>query len=297
MIEEPLRELGVECRTRDGLPPVRVRGPLLGGRASVDGSVSSQFLSGLLMALPLAGRDSTLTVRELRSRPYVDMTLRMLGECGVRVENENYERFAIPGGQKYEIGDYEVEGDWSGAAPLFVAAAVGGKIKVSGLRADSAQADRRILDALGAAGARVVRTADGATVERSDLRAFTFDATDSPDLLPPLAALACHCAGTSRLKGTSRLRHKESDRAAALSEELRRLGGRVAVFGDFLEITGGPLQSGTVRSHGDHRIAMAVAAAAVAARGPVGIEDAECVAKSYPGFFEDLASVGVRIDE
>ena len=158
-------------------------------------------------------------------------------------------------------------------------------------------ADRRILDALGAAGARVVRAADGATVERSDLRAFTFDATDSPDLLPPLAALACHCAGTSQLKGASRLRHKESDRAAALSEELRRLGGRVTVLGDILEITGGLLQGGTVRSHGDHRIAMALAAAAVAARGPVGIEDAECVAKSYPGFFEDLASVGVRIDE
>ena len=297
MIEEPLRELGVDCRTSDGFPPVRVRGPLLGGSASVDGSVSSQFLSGLLMALPLAGRDSTLTVRELKSRPYVDLTLRMLEDCGVHVENENYERFAIPGGQKYEIGDYEVEGDWSGAAPLFVAAAVGGKIKVSGLRADSAQADRRILDALGAAGARVVRAADGTTVERSDLRSFTFDATDSPDLLPPLAALACHCAGTSQLKGASRLRHKESDRAAALSEELRRLGGRVTVLGDILEITGGLLQGGTVRSHGDHRIAMALAAAAVAARGPVGIEDAECVAKSYPGFFEDLASVGVRIDE
>jgi len=297
MIEAPLRELGVSCRTANGFPPVAVRGPLRGGSASVDGSESSQFISGLLMALPLAGRDSRLTVRDLKSRPYVDMTLRMLEDCGVRVENENYERFAIPGGQMYEIGDYEVEGDWSGAAPLFVAAAVGGKISVTGLRMDSVQADRRILDALGAAGARVARARDGATVERGDLRAFTFDATDSPDLLPPLAALACHCAGTSQLRGASRLRHKESDRAAALSEEFRRLGGRVTALGDVLEITGGQLQGGTVRSHGDHRIAMALAAAAVAARGPVGIEGAECVAKSYPGFFEDLASVGVRIDE
>jgi 3-phosphoshikimate 1-carboxyvinyltransferase len=297
MIEEPLRELGVACRTENGLPPVRVRGPLRGGNAAVDGSLSSQFLSGLLMALPLAGADSALEVRNLKSRPYIGMTLRILGDCGIRVDHENYERFTIPGGQKYEIGRYEVEGDWSAAAPLFVAAAVGGKIRVSGLRADSLQADRRILDALGAAGAGVRRFPDGATVEQGDLRAFSFDATDAPDLLPPLAALACHCAGTSQLKGASRLRHKESDRAAVLSEELRRLGGRVTALGDFLEIRGGQLQGGTVRSHGDHRIAMALAAAAVAARGPVDIEDAECVAKSYPGFFEDLASVGVRIDE
>jgi 3-phosphoshikimate 1-carboxyvinyltransferase len=297
MIEGPLRELGVACRTENGLPPVRVRGPLRGGNAAVDGSLSSQFLSGLLMALPLAGADSALEVRNLKSRPYIGMTLRILGDCGIRVDHENYERFTIPGGQKYEIGRYEVEGDWSAAAPLFVAAAVGGKIRVSGLRADSLQADRRILDALGAAGAGVRRFPDGATVEQGDLRAFSFDATDAPDLLPPLAALACHCAGTSQLKGASRLRHKESDRAAVLSEELRRLGGRVTALGDFLEIRGGQLQGGTVRSHGDHRIAMALAAAAVAARGPVDIEDAECVAKSYPGFFEDLASVGVRIDE
>jgi 3-phosphoshikimate 1-carboxyvinyltransferase len=297
MLEEPLRELGASCRTEGGFPPVRVRGPLRGGRAAIDGSVSSQFLSGLLMALPLARRDSRLSVRNLKSRPYIDMTLKVLGDCGIKVENDNYERFTVFAGQKYVIEEYEVEGDWSAAAALFVAGAVGGKIRVTGLRADSAQSDRRILDALMAAGARVETFADGALVGKKDRRAFSFDATDSPDLLPPLVALACHCSGTSRLNGALRLRHKESDRAAALSEEFGRLGGRVAVREDVLEVTGGPLRGGVVHSRGDHRIAMALAAAALAAEGPVVIEDADCVAKSYPRFFEDLTSVGGRIDE
>jgi 3-phosphoshikimate 1-carboxyvinyltransferase len=297
IVEDPLRQLGVFCRTDNGFPPVRVRGPLRGGIASVDGSLSSQFLSGLLMALPLAGQGSRLIVKDLKSRPYIDLTLEVLRDCGIMVENENYEEFIISGGQDYEIGEYRVEGDWSAAASLLVAAAAGGKIRVSGLRADSVQPDRRILAALGAAGARVDRKPDGAAVEKSGLRAFSFDATDAPDLLPPLVALACHCSGTSRFEGASRLRHKESDRAAAIAEEFGRLGGRVSAEGDVIEVTGGPLAGAKVSSHGDHRMAMALAAAAVAARGPVEIDGAECVAKSYPGFFEDLASVGVRIDE
>jgi len=249
------------------------------------------------MALPLAGRDSRLAVLNLKSRPYIDMTIQVLAECGVRVENENYETFAIRSGQEYRVGEFTVEGDWSAAAALLAAGAVGGNVRVSGLRPDSFQADRRVLAVLGAAGARVKTLAEGAAVEKVDLRAFSFDATDSPDLLPPLVALACHAAGVSHLQGASRLRHKESDRAAALAEEFGRLGARITVNGDIMEVTGGPLSGGSVSSHGDHRIAMALAAAAVAARGPVTIEDAECVAKSYPGFFEDLASLGGKIDE
>jgi 3-phosphoshikimate 1-carboxyvinyltransferase len=297
MIEAPLRDLGAACRTEKGFAPVRVRGPLRGGQASVDGSLSSQFLSGLLMALPLAARDSRLDVLGLVSRPYVDMTLCVLSACGVTVENENYARFTIPARQRYKVGEYVVEGDWSAAAGMLVAGAVGGAVRVTGLRPDSVQADRRILEALGEAGARVERTADGALVAKGTLRAFSFDATDAPDLLPPLVALASHCRGTSHLLGAARVRQKESDRAAALAAEFGRLGAWVRVEGDTLEVSGGPLGGATVGTHGDHRIAMALAAAAVAALEPVIIENAECVAKSYPRFFEDLASVGGRIDE
>jgi 3-phosphoshikimate 1-carboxyvinyltransferase len=297
MAERPLRDLGALCQTTGGFPPVRVRGPLAGGTAFVDGSTSSQFLSGLLMALPLAGRDSRLVVRDLKSRPYVDLTLQVLGECGIAVGNEDYREFIVPGGQAYAPGDLEVEGDWSAAAALLVAGAVAGRLRVSGLRPGSVQADRHVLAALGAAGARVRTFGDGAEAERGDLRAFTFDATDAPDLLPPLVALACHCAGTSSLTGASRLRNKESDRAAALAEEFGRLGARIAVDGDVIEVRGGMLAGGEVHSAGDHRIAMALAVAGLAARGTVAIDGAECVSKSYPRFFEDLASAGGRIDE
>ncbi len=296
MIEAPLRALGAECRTNRGRPPVAVRGPLRGGRAVVDGSVSSQFLSGLLMALPLARRDSLLTVRDLKSRPYVDMTLGLLREQGIDVVNDGYEIFRVRGKQAYAGGDIVVEGDWSGAAPLFVAGAVAGRAAVTGLSLSSPQADRRILEALGASGAVVAAAADRVTVSKGTLKGFSFDATDCPDLLPPLVALACHCEGTTRLKGASRLRHKESDRARALSEEFGRLGAAVHVAADEIEVMGGPPDGGTAASRGDHRIAMALAAAAAAARGPVRIEGAECVAKSYPAFFDDLAGTGGRID-
>jgi len=296
-VETTLRDLGAEGRTRDGYPPVVVRGPLRGGEAAVDGSGSSQFLTGLLLALPLAERDSILNVRGLVSRPYVDLTLQILELCGLRIGREGYGRFSIPAGQRFAAGNFRVEGDWSAAAFLFVLGAAGGKIRVKGLDMSSLQPDRVVLDVLEEAGARIVRGADGAEVERGPLRAFRFDASDAPDLVPPLAALACHCEGTSVLKGAGRLKFKESDRAAALAEELGALGARVALAGGVLEITGGPLRGGIGRTRGDHRVAMALAAAAVAARAPVTIEGAEHAAKSYPRFFEDLASAGGKIDE
>jgi len=291
-VEGPIAALGARCRTRGGLPPVVVRGPLTGGEAAVDGTVSSQFLSGLLVALPTVDADSTILVDSLASRPYVNLTLDLLQRFGVRIAREGYERFDVPGGQRPEIGEHLVEGDWSAAAVLFVLGALKGRMKVTGLDPASTQADRRILEALGAAGAGVTRLPDGAEVERADLRAFEFDVTDAPDLLPPLAALACHCEGTSVLRGVCRLRHKECDRAGAVARELSGLGVRAVVEDDVLEIRGGPVEGGRGRSHGDHRVAMALAAAAVAARGPVEIEGAEHVAKSYPRFFEDLDAIG-----
>ncbi|MHC4470092.1 MAG: 3-phosphoshikimate 1-carboxyvinyltransferase [Planctomycetota bacterium] len=296
-IEGALSALGARCRTENGAPPVVVQGPLRAGEAVVDGAVSSQFLSGLLLALPSLAEDSRLLVDNLASRPYVDLTLTLLERFGVRVDRDGYDRFLVPGGQRYEIGECRVDGDWSAAAFLLVLGAVGGRIRVTGLDPESAQADRKVLDILEAAGARVVRHADGAEVERGDLRAFEYDATDAPDLLPPLAALACYCEGTSVLRCVERLKHKECDRAVAVAREFSGLGVRVAVRGDVLEIQGGPLDGGRAQSHGDHRVVMALAAAGVAAGGPVSIEGAEHVAKSYPRFFEDLVAVGVEVGE
>jgi 3-phosphoshikimate 1-carboxyvinyltransferase len=294
-IESPLGALGARCGTRDGRPPVVVHGPLRGGEAVVDGGVSSQILTGLLLALPCAEGDSTLVVRDLASRPYVDLTLAILERAGVRIGREGLERFEIPGGQRPRAGVFAVEGDWSAAAFLLVLGAVGGRIRVAGLDPASAQADRRVLDVIARAGARVVATPDGAEVSRDRLRAFEFDLRDAPDLLPPLAVLASSAEGTSVLSGTGRLRHKESDRAGALARELGGLGVRVTLREDALEVTGGPVRGGSARSHGDHRMAMALAVAAVTARGPVAIEGAGDVAKSYPRFFEDLAAAGVAV--
>lgn len=289
-IEAPLRALGARCDTQKGLPPIRVCGPLSGGVAEVDGSQTSQFLSGLLMALPKAPDASSLTVPNLQSKPYVEMTLEMVRRFGGEISaSPDLLEFRIPGGQVYRSCDYEVEGDWSGAAFLLVAGAVAGEIEMEGLRTDSLQADRAVLDALELAGASARWDSERLRVGKGTLRAFSFDATHCPDLFPALAVLACACAGESRIAGVGRLKHKESDRATVLVEEFGNLGGRLRVEGDFLFIEGTTLRGGSAHSRGDHRIAMALAVAGFLSKEGVRIQDEACVAKSYPRFFEDLA--------
>ena len=290
MVLEPLRQLGVVCDTQGGLPPLTVRGPLRGGLATVDGSRSSQFLSGLLLALPRAAADTELAVAGLRSSPYVRMTLAVLQAFGARVEvDEGLTRFRVAGGQTYQPVDLAVEGDWSGAAFLLVAGAVAGDVWVEGLAAQSTQADRAILEVLALAGADVTWEGGALRARESDLKAFHFDATDCPDLFPPLAVLACHAHGRSRIHGAGRLHEKESDRAAALVSELTALGARIGLEGDVLVIDGGPLAGGRLDPHQDHRMAMAGAVAALKARNGVIMEGEGCVAKSYPDFFEALS--------
>lgn len=297
MIERPLRELGAQCETRRGRPPIRIAGPIRGGEAEVDGGESSQFLTGLLLALPRVSGQSKVQVRNLKSRSYVEMTLDFLRGFKVEVARPSPDLFVIRGPQPYDIGTYVVEGDWSGAAFLLTAGALAGVVRVRGLRATSAQADREVLRTLKAAGAEVMAGEDAVEVRGRSLRAFRADLTDSPDLFPPLAALACHCRGISYLEGAQRLRHKESDRAAALGTELTKLGGDIAVRGNTLVVKGTELRGGAVEAHRDHRIAMALAVAALRARDEVAIEGAECVSKSYPRFFEDLTAVGGDIHE
>lgn len=297
MIEEALRQFGVGCTTTDGLLPLTIRGPLRGGECDIDGSISSQLLTGLLMSLPVAEKDSVVRVRNLRSKPYIDMTLEVLRDFGIDVSNENYELFRIPGRQKYLPRTWEVESDWSGGAFLLIAGAINGNIKVSGLRIGSHQSDAAVLNILQDAGAAMKITGETVEISKSDLKAFEFDATEAPDLFPPLVALAAYCKGTSIIMGASRLIHKESDRAAALISEFEKMGIRVEAVDDSLTVTGGQVTGARVNSHEDHRIAMAAAVAALGASGTVHIKDSHCVGKSYPLFFDDLRKAGVVIHE
>ena len=291
MMEGPLKRLGAAVETSDGCLPIRVCGPLQGGETEVDGSLSSQFLTGLLMALPLAPRDSVLRVDRLNSKPYIDMTLDVLGAFGVRVENDRHREFRIPGRQHYRAGTYSVEGDWSGASCLLVAGAVAGNVVVKNLNLFSLQADVAIVSALERAGAGLMAGGGNTyTVTRRELRGFEFDATDCPDLFPALVALAANCAGNTVLRGTRRLTNKESDRAKTLADVFGRLGIRVDISQeDTMVVFGGTIRGGEISSHNDHRIAMAGAVAALNAEGPVTIEGAEAVEKSYPAFWDDFA--------
>jgi 3-phosphoshikimate 1-carboxyvinyltransferase len=284
----------------------------------VDASASSQFLTGLLIALPLAPRDSVLLVPHIVSSGYVELTLRTMAAFGIVVKaGPGFARFDIAGGRSYAARDFRIEGDWSGAAFLLVAGAIagreGGSLSVEGLDPGSEQPDRAILDALALADARVdtVTGPDGATsirVMRSKLSAFDFDATDCPDLFPPLAVLAACCEGVTTIRGAARLKAKESDRATALREELGKLGIGIEVEGDLMRIKGRAARKGPVDAcgqsrdipsgggtpvridpRGDHRMAMAAAVAALAGNAAVEIEGAECVSKSWPSFFEDLS--------
>jgi 3-phosphoshikimate 1-carboxyvinyltransferase len=295
-IEAPLTQLGVRVTTHAGCPPITVQGPLQGGNADVDGSVSSQFITGLLMAAPSAARDTVLRVTNPKSTPYLDMTMDVLGDFGIRVDHRDYRAFRIPGGQRYRPADYAVEGDWSGAAFLLVAGAVSGPVTVANLNPDSRQADRAIVDALRACGATLAAEAGGLTVSAGRLRGFTFDATHCPDLFPPLTALAAACDGVTEIAGVSRLTHKESNRGAALRHEFGKMGVRVDVDGDRMIVCGAVPRGAVIDSHGDHRMAMAAAVAALRASGPVLIDNPDCVAKSYPGFFDAVARLGARVE-
>ena len=289
MMEEPLQALGVEVISNGGYLPISVKGPMRGGEIHVDGSLSSQFITGLLMTLPLSPNDTVLHVENLKSRPYVDMTIDLAARFGVAIEHNNYEQFYIAGGQHYTPCTYNIEGDWSGASCLLVAGATAGSITIRNLNHISLQADLAIIEALARAGAEIITTNSSVTVHGGPLHAFEVDATDCPDLFPALAALAASCEGTSVLTGTQRLTYKESNRAKTIAEVFGRLGIGVDLSEEnTMRITGGPVSSAVVDSHNDHRIAMAAAVAALSSDDSVVIEGADAADKSYPNFWNDL---------
>ncbi|VVC03922.1 3-phosphoshikimate 1-carboxyvinyltransferase [Candidatus Bilamarchaeum dharawalense] len=291
MIEEPLKRLGVDVKTNNGVPPVKVTGPMHGGQITVDGGVSSQFLSGLLIALPLCKEDSEVDILDLKSKDYVSMTESMILLFGANIWiDDEMKKASVSGNQQYIGKKYRVEGDWSGAAFMLVAGAIAGEVNINQLES-SIQPDQMIKSALVDAGAELEFNNNEVFVSRGELRAFEFDATNSPDLFPPLVALACNCKGKTIIHGVSRLAHKESNRAQVLVNEFTRMGAEIRIDGDRMEIMGKPLKGGTVDSNGDHRIAMACAIAALRSELGVEIRHPECVSKSYPKFFQDLKRI------
>ncbi|MBM3420642.1 MAG: 3-phosphoshikimate 1-carboxyvinyltransferase, partial [Bacteroidetes bacterium] len=293
MIEKPLIELGATVETNRGRLPIRVRGPLRGGVAEVDGSVSSQFLTGLLFSLPLAENDSIIHLSNPTSKPYIDMTVDMLSRFGIEIENRDYSEFIIRGRQLYKPATVMIEGDWSGASFFLVMAAIGGEITIGNLITDSLQADRRVVDALRMAGLTVITGNDRVTVKSGDLKPFRFDITDCPDLAPPLAVLAAACKGKTVLSGTARLSAKESSRGENIRNNLEKLGSAVRLGSDTIEIEGsGALMHAMTSSFSDHRMAMAMAAASVLSTEGITLDNVECISKSYPGFIDDFVKSG-----
>lgn len=296
MVEEPLRQLGVHISSKDGYLPVKIKGPLTGGEVHADGSISSQFITGLLMALPVAQKNSCVIVENLVSRPYIDLTIKILQEFDIEIVNDNYRVFSIKGGQKYTPGTFTAEGDWSGAAFLLVMGAIGGKVEVTGLRTDSVQADKAILEPLMMAGAYVSVEDGRIKVEKKELNSFEFDISDCPDLAPPLAVLAAACNGKSVLRGAHRLVAKESNRAETITAALNAIGANIKTSGDIIEIYGNKtLSGGESSAYNDHRIAMALATASAISTSPVRIEGMEAINKSYPGFIDDFRKLGGKI--
>ena len=293
MMIEPLRRLGVDIRDGGGRLPIEVCGPMKGGEIEVDASVSSQFLTGLLMALPLVEEDTTISVTNAVSKPYIDMTIDMASRFGVRIEHNDYNEFYVEGGQRYTPCTIAIEGDWSAAAMLLVAGAIAGKVTLTNLSMLSKQADVVVCDALVKAGAALTSEDDTLTVEHRDLVAFEFDATHSPDLFPALAALAAAADGVSTIYGVHRLEHKESNRAEAIVSEYAKLGIEAYIEEDALKIVGGDIHAAEVDSHSDHRMAMSLAVSALRSDGEVVVKGAECVAKSYPDFFNVLDTLRV----
>ena len=296
--------------------PLTVKGPLKAGRAEISGKHGSQLISGLLMALPFAEKNSSLIVHEPKSIPYMFITLEVLKKFGIKIGNDMLGGpdflasdgdwslctemvFKVKGGQKYKAADIDLEGDWSAAANFLVAGAIFGKAELQGLDTTSLQADLSIMDILMDAGASLSQL-DGdrgnITVQRAPLKAFRVDASNCPDLFPIISVLAAFCQGTSRLAGVGRLANKESDRARAILEMLTQMGVRACVEGDEMVIEGHSLaqrlldncllKGGLYTSHHDHRMVMALKVASLGADGPISIDDEQCVAKSFPQFHE-----------
>jgi 3-phosphoshikimate 1-carboxyvinyltransferase len=292
-----LGELGGEVRYlgKEGYPPLQVSGRFRGGEVVVDGSLSSQFISALLMAAPCGEGDLDLRVSPAPvSRSYLDITTEVMSAFGATTGREGYTRFLVRGGSGYRGRDYRIEGDFSSASYFLAMGAVcGGRVRVGNLNRRSPQGDRRFPDILGEMGCRVSWSGDGVLLEGDGhLSGIDVEMSGSPDTVQTLCAVAAFAEGPTLIRGIGHLRHKESDRIDATAGALRTLGGDIRVEGDAVTIHPRPLHGGIIDPAGDHRTAMAFSVIGLGAGG-VTIRDAECVSKSYPGFWDPLREAGL----
>ncbi len=299
-------QLGVFVQSNNGRLPLQLEGPLSPADITVDGSLSSQFLTGLLFAYAGYFSNSacnipkaSIYVSNAVSKPYLDLTIEVIKRFGLAVPHHiDYGQFEFVHSPRVQQHlDYNVEGDWSSAAMMAVAAATAGTIAIQGLKKDSLQADRAIIQLLEAAGATAVWNGSTVSIKSAEtLEAFEFDALHHPDLVPSLVVLAAHCNGRSIIKNIHRLRHKESDRAQTLKTEFGKMNVAITISGDNMMVDGPcTINGATVSANNDHRIAMACAVAGLRATSPVTIEGAEAINKSYPDFLNHLSAMGVTV--
>ncbi|MDR0363464.1 MAG: 3-phosphoshikimate 1-carboxyvinyltransferase [Bacteroidales bacterium] len=288
MLENALYQGGVICNTNNGYLPMSFHGKLKSGNYHIDAAVTSQILTGLLIALPCLDGDNTISVKNLNSKPYIDITLEMLKVFGIKIKHVDYANFIIPGNQKFKPVKYLVEGDWSGGAFWFVAGAIAGDISISGLNPHSLQADKVIFDALKCAGAEVSYDGHVYRVRKSKINPFIFDATNCPDLIPILTLLGACANGTSIILGADRLQFKESNRGIVLQQEFKKLNIKIDIENGKMIVYGDRIRGGTIDVHHDHRIAMTFVIASLVSAEDIIINDTACVNKSYPEFFEHL---------
>jgi 3-phosphoshikimate 1-carboxyvinyltransferase len=276
---------------------VMVQGPLKGGETWIQGDISSQFISGLLFAAPLAATDVTIIVKgRLESRPYVEMSLDVLKRHGISIDVDDNE-YHIPAPQKYNGAFHAVPGDFSSSAFLIASAGISGEeITVYGLNPESMEPDAVFLKVIDRMGLEVRNAGQTLRVRGSKLEPFEFDAINNPDLVPPLEVLGCFAKGISEIRGVKRLRYKETNRLQTVPAELGKMGANISVNDDIVKIRGGELFGCELDSKHDHRVAMACAIASIGATGDSSIHNAEAVSKSYPEFFQDLTALGVKLN-
>lgn len=290
-----LPEHGVQCDC-SGTLPLTISGQLTPGRFEIAGNISSQYITGLLLALPVLDGDSEIVLTtELQSRPYVDMTVKVMADFGVEVE-ERENSYFVPGNQAYQKRDYTVEADWSQAAFFMVAGALFGDVTLTGLDINSAQGDKQIADILKKFGADVTVNNGRVVVKKSQLCGIKIDATNIPDMVPSLAVAAAYASGKTVISGAERLRYKESDRIESIVYNLKKLGADVTETKDGMIITQSQLHPANMKGFNDHRIVMAMTVAATGVDGTSTIDDAQSTEKSYPDFFNDFNSIGGRVN-
>jgi 3-phosphoshikimate 1-carboxyvinyltransferase len=284
-----LNKYGVKIELNNNKLPIIINNSFLSKYIEIDGSQSSQLISGLLFALPKMSDDSILKVINPVSIPYLEMTMNTIAKFGIDIDitkNENSILYKIKGNQDYHPTNLTLENDWSNTAILLVIGAIAGDIKIQNIDINSIQGDKAIIDILKSANADICFKNNKISIKRSNLKSFIFNAKNNPDLVPALMILALKCEGISVIEGISRLKNKESDRVNILAGELTKFGAKIIIQSDKVEIEKSEISGGEADSHSDHRIAMALAAAGLISRKGIKIKNAHSVNKSFPEFWE-----------